>query len=207
MNTATISPAAGLDISQCDREPIHVPGSIQPHGSLLVIDAKDLIVVGGAGALDDDFGTDWMGKSVVQLLGVDAAGLLGQFGRTTASLGRVCGGRLEAIAHRSENFWLVELEPSDTTLEAAEVLGWIDEIGMAFERSSGLVELCERAAESFKALTGYDRVMIYRFLDDDSGVVIAEDVDPDLKATTTTISPPPTYRSRRARSTCATGCG
>ena len=26
-----------IDLSNCDREPIHVPGSIQPHGALLVL--------------------------------------------------------------------------------------------------------------------------------------------------------------------------
>jgi two-component system, chemotaxis family, sensor kinase Cph1 len=182
MNTATTSLAAGLDISQCDREPIHVPGSIQPHGSLLVIDAKELRAVGGAGGLEGHFGKEWMQMSATQLLGADAAASLGRGDRTTAALGRICGGSLEAVAHRSEDLWLVELEPSEGPLGATEVLGWIDEVGMAFERSSGLVELCERAAESFRVLTGYDRVMIYRFLDDDSGVVIAEDVAPGLES-------------------------
>src|SRR4051794_14635352 len=27
-----------VDLSTCDREPIHIPGSIQPHGVLLVLD-------------------------------------------------------------------------------------------------------------------------------------------------------------------------
>jgi two-component system, chemotaxis family, sensor kinase Cph1 len=26
------------DLTDCDREPIHVPGAIQPHGVLLVVD-------------------------------------------------------------------------------------------------------------------------------------------------------------------------
>ena len=32
----------------------------------------------------------------------------------------------------------------------------------------------------FRQFTGFDRVMIYRFLDDDAGVVVAEDRDPSL---------------------------
>jgi light-regulated signal transduction histidine kinase (bacteriophytochrome) len=27
------------DLTNCDREPIHIPGSIQPHGAMLVYDA------------------------------------------------------------------------------------------------------------------------------------------------------------------------
>ncbi|MGO4122934.1 hypothetical protein AB4Z01_00980 [Inquilinus sp. YAF38] len=33
---------AKFDLSACDREPIHIPGSIQPHGVLLVVDAETL---------------------------------------------------------------------------------------------------------------------------------------------------------------------
>ncbi len=182
MNTATNAPSANPDISQCDREPIHIPGTIQPHGFLLLIDASELTVIGGAGALGDLFGIDWLGLPVTQLLGETVAKRLGETNRVSVSLGRVCGNRLDAIAHRADSHWLVELEPTDAPLEAADVLGWIDEVGMAFERAAGLIELCERAAASFRILTGYDRVMIYRFLDDDSGVVVAEDVVPGLES-------------------------
>ena len=37
------------DLSSCDREPIHIPGSIQPHGVLLVVDRKDLTILQFAG--------------------------------------------------------------------------------------------------------------------------------------------------------------
>jgi light-regulated signal transduction histidine kinase (bacteriophytochrome) len=44
-----------------------------------------------------------------------------------------------------------------------------------FERASTLQQLFHSAAVEFRLLCGYDRVMIYRFLDDDAGVVVAED--------------------------------
>ncbi len=31
-------------LTNCDREPIHVPGTIQPHGILLVVDPVDLMI-------------------------------------------------------------------------------------------------------------------------------------------------------------------
>ena len=37
------------DLTTCDREPIHIPGSIQPHGMLLVVDRKALTVEQMAG--------------------------------------------------------------------------------------------------------------------------------------------------------------
>ena len=37
------------DLTDCDREPIHIPGSIQPHGVLLAVDPASLKVVQIAG--------------------------------------------------------------------------------------------------------------------------------------------------------------
>jgi len=33
------APQTTVDLTNCDREPIHIPGSIQPHGALLSFDA------------------------------------------------------------------------------------------------------------------------------------------------------------------------
>src|SRR5664279_4461569 len=37
------------NLTDCDREPIHIPGSIQPHGVLLAVDPASLKVVQIAG--------------------------------------------------------------------------------------------------------------------------------------------------------------
>ena len=36
---------AHVDLSNCDREPIHIPGSIQPHGAMLVVDPANQLVL------------------------------------------------------------------------------------------------------------------------------------------------------------------
>lgn len=41
--------ATELALTMCDKEPIHIPGSIQPHGAMLVVDAPTLRVIGQAG--------------------------------------------------------------------------------------------------------------------------------------------------------------
>lgn len=33
------------DLTACEREPIHVPGAIEPHGALFVVDKSDLKVL------------------------------------------------------------------------------------------------------------------------------------------------------------------
>ncbi|MGN6725364.1 MAG: hypothetical protein ACTHLZ_05570, partial [Tepidisphaeraceae bacterium] len=32
-----------IDLTNCDREPIHIPGSIQPHGALLVLNTQFIV--------------------------------------------------------------------------------------------------------------------------------------------------------------------
>lgn len=179
MNISLPTVQFGTDISECDREPIHIPGSIQPHGLLLIVTAADQRVVAGAGRLETVFGEDWLGQTVTALLGEGASQLLGDSVRPVCVFSEVATAGWEGAAHRDGDRWLIELEPSDAH-SATDILSWIDDVGVSFERSGGLIELCERAAKNFRSLIGFDRVMIYRFLDDDSGVVIAEDAAPGL---------------------------
>ena len=81
-------------------------------------------------------------------------------------------------AHVSGAHVLVEFEPgSETPVPAFQILSALESAGAAFERASGLKALCDRAAVEFRTLTGFDRVMVYRFLDDGAGAVLAEDRD------------------------------
>ena len=142
---------------------------------LLIATIADQRIVGGAGQLEQSFGEDWLGRTIASLLGDPVAQMLTSATRPVCSIGSVGEAGWEGTARQADDLWLIELEPAELQT-AADVLAWINDVGTSFERSGGLIELCERAAKSFKTLTGYDRVMIYRFLDDDSGVVIAEDL-------------------------------
>lgn len=171
-----------LDLTACDREPIHIPGAIQPHGLLLVADAASLTVVAGAGELEARLGDDWLGRSLADLLGQDVGALLDAM--PVGPGGTVVGAPVagyEVAIHRSGQHVLAELEPADDgTRHAGRTLAWLDAVGAGFDRSGTLAALCERAAVAFRELTGFDRVMIYRFRDDDAGCVVAEDRDPAL---------------------------
>jgi two-component system, chemotaxis family, sensor kinase Cph1 len=176
--SSTPRPDNAISLTDCDREPIHIPGSIQPHGLLLIAGQDDLCVVGGAGAVASQFGPDWLGRSISSLMGSDTAESLRLAGQT-CSLDTPRPG-WEGCARKSGDVWLIELEPAGSRRTAVEVLSWIEAVGGSFERAGSLVQLCECAAEAFRRLTGFDRVMIYRFLDDDSGVVIAGDAEAGL---------------------------
>jgi light-regulated signal transduction histidine kinase (bacteriophytochrome) len=69
------------DLTSCDREPIHVPGSIQPHGVLIGLDPRTLEIVQVAGDTAGYFK-------------LPAARLIGQ--KLEAQIGRAAKVRLEA---------------------------------------------------------------------------------------------------------------
>ena len=175
-------PTDMLDLTACDREAIHVPGAVQPHGLLLVADAVTLQVMAGAGDLEGLFGDDWLGSALSGLLAQDVAQLVqampvGPGGTTLAA--PVAGH--DVALHRAGQWMIAELEPiGDGARSTGETLAWLDAIASGFERAGTIKLLCERAATAFRALTGFDRVMIYQFLDDESGCVVAEDRDPAL---------------------------
>ena len=60
-----------VDLTNCDREPIHIPGAILPHGAMLVLECDTLRVLQAAG---DTAGL--LGRPVDELLGLPADGVL-----------------------------------------------------------------------------------------------------------------------------------
>jgi light-regulated signal transduction histidine kinase (bacteriophytochrome) len=176
----------GLDLTVCDREPIHSPGAIQPHGLLLVANGASLQIVAGAGDLEGRLAGNWLGSDLAALLSQDVRAILPG---TDAAPGGVIVGMpvtgltemFDVTLHRTADHVIAELEPIVAEpVSAATMLGRLNAMAMTFERASNLQALCERAATAFRQLTGFDRVMIYRFLDDEAGRVMAEDRAPEL---------------------------
>ncbi len=171
----------GLDLTACDREPIHIPGAIQPHGLLLVADAMTFEIVAGAGDLEARLAADWLGGDLSTVLVQDVRALLADADPAVAgtTVGMIVAGqseRFDVAFHYSGDYLLAELEPVEPVpTTAAHMLNRLGAMATAFERASNLQALCERAAVAFRQLTGFDRVMVYRFLDDEAGRVMAED--------------------------------
>jgi chemotaxis family two-component system sensor kinase Cph1 len=181
------SPGQGLpNIVSCDSEPIHIPGSIQPHGLLLIADTATFKVVGGAGQIEERLAENWLGRPLIDLIGRDVSSAV-EAGRGSGPASHRLAdvqGRSEkwgASLHLSGHHALIELEPVETDKGLlTPTLDWLDQCGFALETASGLTELCARGAEIFRELTGFDRVMVYKFLDDGTGTVVGEARDPKL---------------------------
>jgi chemotaxis family two-component system sensor kinase Cph1 len=178
------------DLISCDREQVHIPGSIQPHGMMLVADLAAFRIQHVAGDIEGRLGvTEWAGRALSSLIGDALSGEIAAAGEQTAVGGYVgqfratSGEMLDVSAYRTSPYVVVELETASTEgLSASRVLDRLAAAASGFERATTLAGLCERAAVEFRRLTGYDRVMIYRFLDDAAGRVMGEDRRPDMRS-------------------------
>jgi two-component system, chemotaxis family, sensor kinase Cph1 len=88
---------------------------------------------------------------------------------------------IDITAHRSHGLIIIEIERAVAARpSAAHMLGCVRSISAALQVGPDLLDTCRSAAREVRGLTGFARVMIYRFLKDDTGCVIAEDKDAEL---------------------------
>lgn len=172
----------------CAREPIHIPGSIQPHGWMLVLNRETFLV--------EQLSANWSelrGGDAARFVGappedLDAA-LAGHVRQAAqentaggASRMAVAGREFDVVLHRSDGTWIVELEP--VLAEAFDFVALQERQGAAVARlqaAGSVQELCRVAAAEMAGICGYDRVMIYRFHPDWHGEVVAEWHQPDME--------------------------
>src|SRR6478735_5903466 len=171
---------APVDLDNCASEPIHVPGAIQPHGMLLAVTEPNLVVaVASANA------AQWIGRETDGVLGRNLAEVLGEANAAAVDHARrlpwvqrhdelaltVGGEALIGTLSRSDGFLVIELEPAGDDEGRASM---VREASMALQRTSRVTEVAAQAARWVRDLTGFDRVMVYRFDDEWNGEVIAE---------------------------------
>ena len=168
-------------LDACSREPIHIPGSIQPHGVMLVAEQDGFRIRYVAGQFERHLGTSaWQGLTLDELIGEKLCGEIVSLSRVGAGGGLIGklqtphGESLDVSVFFTPPHVVVELEPACADEQAASGM-MMDRLALAaagFEQAASLPILCEKAAVEFRRLTGFDRVMVYRFLDDDAGKVV-----------------------------------
>jgi light-regulated signal transduction histidine kinase (bacteriophytochrome) len=181
------------DLTTCDREPIHIPGSIQSHGCLLACDASsDLILRCSDNAADfleqgshDPIGArlnDYFEAEVAHDLR-NALAQAGEPRRPGLILGRSLsenGQLFDIAAHRHGGHAILEFERAAvrrrSPLDLARVL-----IGRT-QSLSTIEQMAKQAPRYLQAVLEYDRVMMYRFAEDGSGKVIGEAKRPHLES-------------------------
>jgi len=179
-----------VDLTDCDREPIHILGKIQPHGVLFVLIEPALTIAQVSENVGNHFPVgvkDILGQSlstVIDLTSVDEVReVLREERWHEANPLRVeaQGKRFDGIVHRHEGVAILELEP---TIEPPKPMSTPHPFRPALLRIqhvSTLAELADVVVENMRHVTGFDRVLFYRFHDDGHGSVDAEAKEPTLE--------------------------
>lgn len=185
-----LPPGTPVDLTNCDREPIHVIGGVQPHGALLVVgDGPERKVVQASANVRDVLRTDAhtvLGGTLEGLVGAEAAAILGAAGDAAVAdeAGRlyhavsvaVAGRPFEVAVHRNPAGTVLEFEPAPAApaMSAAELQATMRRTVAAVARGSSVRAAADLIAHEVRRVTGYDRVWVYRFHEDWHGEVIAE---------------------------------
>jgi two-component system, chemotaxis family, sensor kinase Cph1 len=186
-----------IDLDNCAREPIHIPGSTQPRGVLAVVREPDFEIrqisanVAEMLALQVD---DVLGRPLSALLGEREGARIQQaaaaFGDLRARNPLECrldvGGRsrlFDVILHREPGgVLLVELEIAygERPFSFPNTYQAVRASVEALNSAASLTELYDITARAVRDLTGFDRVMVYRYDADYNGEVVAEAKRDDL---------------------------
>jgi len=183
------APAFGeADLSNCEREQIQFAGSIQPHGALLVVREPELEIVQASDnaaallALDAHpagVGLEALGGNLARRVRAHLADALH---RIPVAVRCTAGARARAFdvqMHRPPQGGLViELERAGPRFEPTRT---VREAVATISAAPSLETLGDDTARLFKQLTGYHRVMVYRFDSDGHGEVYREAREPRLE--------------------------
>lgn len=174
----------GIEVSlaNCDQEPIHIPGSIQPHGALLAFDADGKLAFVSAN-MDGLLGThcrlghavaeQGLPRSVVERVLAWQLSPSADFESFDLS---VDDNDFDVVAHRNaDDLLIVEFEiRSASAISVASFALIAHKAIERLKRQRNVEEVLGLAAAEVRKITGFDRVMAYRFRHDDSGEVVRE---------------------------------
>ena len=188
--------AETVNLTNCDREQIHIPGLIQPHGLLLVLQepAFEILQV-------SNNAFKFLGLHTQELLGQELNVFLDEQQiklikecleegfetvnplKITIDTQQAATKKFDAIVHRSNQGIILELEPT-AFVEDVSIFNLyrltISRINR-MRNAASLSELSQIIVQEVRKLTGFDRVMLYQFYSDGSGSVIAENKQDHLE--------------------------
>ena len=185
-----------VDLTNCEREPIHILGHIQSHGYLIAIQPDTFSIVHASENI-----ADLVNTPAAQLLGQPVATLLANtdlpenvlvellnVGKRNESWETMNPHRLtinsktwNLIIHYYQEHILLEWEPVGDDRNATINQQLIAQALTEVQASRTLTDLLQNTAQRIKTIIGYDRVMVYRFSQDWHGHVVAEAKDDQLE--------------------------
>lgn len=189
MSENEIQATKNVNLTNCDREAIHIPGFIQPHGILLVLQEPELTILQVSKNTFDFLGIypeDLLGKELISLIGSEEIAkikecLSADFENVNPLQISITNQHetflFEGIAHRTAESVILELEPNKSN-QSPNFNTFYQIVKATIDRMRNaltLQDLCQIIAKEVRKITGFDRVMIYQLDSENGGIVIGED--------------------------------
>ncbi|MCU0120019.1 ATP-binding protein [Pseudomonas sp. B2M1-30] len=180
-------------LANCADEPIRFPGAIQPHGLLLTLSEPQLSIIQISANVET-----LLARAPQELIGQPLAALIGEAHAEQVRAAvqqpllsdapplhlRLNGTAFEGLLHRHQGVLILELEIHVENFQPRNVAGTETHLGRMLQRlqaAQTLQALYDISVREIQAMTGYDRVLIYRFEEEGHGQVIAEASDPSME--------------------------
>lgn len=180
-----------VNLTNCEFEPIHIPGSIQPHGFLLGINSSSWKIDFCSGNISEYIPAEYksvLGAAFKVVFGEKQEEEIKEYISKNLLLSStplkldLLGNAFLCTIHKSNETYILEAEPSiEIEKKLADVYDQTSQFLSYMNETHTLQELCDMVAKGTRDITGYDRVMIYRFDKDYNGEVFAESVRDDLE--------------------------
>ncbi len=185
---------SNYDSDFCGSIPLHLTNLVQPYGVLLVLDKDTYEIIQASDNTSGVFGkhvSEIVNSPLSTFINPEGLGLLTDKLRDDLTsripaLWTINGKQFVVLIHRTDRYLLVEID--GTPLMAADQDNFVkfyQELKYAMEAIEGadtLDKACTIAASELKRISGFDKVMIYRFDPDWNGYVIAESGEPDMES-------------------------
>jgi light-regulated signal transduction histidine kinase (bacteriophytochrome) len=175
----------------CEDESIRIPGSIQRHGFLLLLDERDERVVAASQNSEDFLEVPLglvLGTPVETILEREVLGALRAVTSSTDDEGlhtylgsfQMRGRFFSVITHRVKSERVLEFEITDRLVNP-EMTGQVfTNFVSRLNNLRSETELCQALTEQVKDLTGFNRILLYRFDEFGHGTVLCEQNDGTL---------------------------
>ena len=178
-----------VDLLNFDEELLHLPGLIQPHGLLFVLNEPDLKILQVSNNTFEILGIppqELINKELETLIEIDKIASIKQYISEDFESGNQIKISIkiqhlnwvfDCTIHRSDTFVILEFEPnvSEESLDIRDFHYLIKKTLPKIQRTSTLKEMSQLIVQEVRQITGFDRVTIYQFDTEGAGEVIAED--------------------------------
>ena len=186
--TVETAEAVRTTIDNCEDEPIRIPGSIQRHGFLLVLDAANEYVVAASENTEDFLEVPLrltLGTPVQTVLEREILSVLRGLDVSSEAEGQMTylgsfplrKELYSVVTHRVGTERVLEFERLDRLVNPELMNAVITNFLGRLSKLSGQSELCWAITAQVKELTGFNRVLLYSFDDVGHGTVLAEEND------------------------------